>query len=207
MFDPNAPLDELRSELETRTDAWETWFQNNAPDTIRYLYVDDEPAVSFINSGPRLPIEYANLVSEFVANNPGPGGNLDTFITASPLDYDDELPITNILGTVIAQDPTVPWEEATAALNADPDRRYFMYNGRRPASGTFATDDDGVALRELVWGQKKLGISRWFYWNSNYWNNFLGGPATRDLSEVAPCLLYTSPSPRDATLSRMPSSA
>ena len=25
--------------------------------------------------------------------------------------------------------------------------------------------------------------------------------------EVGPCLLYTSPSPRDATLSRMPSSA
>ena len=25
--------------------------------------------------------------------------------------------------------------------------------------------------------------------------------------EVTPCLLYTSPSPRDATLSRMPSSA
>ena len=32
---------------------------------------------------------------------------------------------------------------------------------------------------------------------------------TRDLeaSEVIACLLYTSPSPRDATLSRMPSSA
>ena len=27
------------------------------------------------------------------------------------------------------------------------------------------------------------------------------------LSQVYPCLLYTSPSPRDATLSRMPSSA
>ena len=184
VFDPSAPLSELRSEIETRTDAWETWFQTNSPNTVRYLYVDDEPAVSFINSGPRLPIEYANLVSQFVAENPGPGGNLDTFITASPLDYDDELPITNLLGTVIAQDPTVPWEEATAALNADPNRRYFMYNGRRPASGTFATDDDGVALRELAWGQRKLGIDRWFYWNSNYWNNFLGGPASRDLTQI-----------------------
>ena len=28
-----------------------------------------------------------------------------------------------------------------------------------------------------------------------------------DKEQVAPCLLYTSPSPRDATLSRMPSSA
>ena len=28
-----------------------------------------------------------------------------------------------------------------------------------------------------------------------------------ELDELLPCLLYTSPSPRDATLSRMPSSA
>ena len=31
--------------------------------------------------------------------------------------------------------------------------------------------------------------------------------ATKDLGMRMPCLLYTSPSPRDATLSRMPSSA
>ena len=31
--------------------------------------------------------------------------------------------------------------------------------------------------------------------------------ATMPLSDVTTCLLYTSPSPRDATLSRMPSSA
>ena len=30
---------------------------------------------------------------------------------------------------------------------------------------------------------------------------------SRDATAVTPCLLYTSPSPRDATLSRMPSSA
>ena len=137
VFDPNAPLSELRAGLEFRTDQWETWFQENSPDTVRYLYAD-------------------------------------------------ELPNINILGTVIAQGQPDLFNEATAALTADPDRRYFMCNGRRPGSGSFATDDDGVALRELPWGQYKLGISRWFYWNSNYWNNFLGGPASRDLSEVDP---------------------
>ena len=30
---------------------------------------------------------------------------------------------------------------------------------------------------------------------------------TPNLDDIHPCLLYTSPSPRDATLSRMPSSA
>ena len=32
-------------------------------------------------------------------------------------------------------------------------------------------------------------------------------PSIKPLPEFKPCLLYTSPSPRDATLSRMPSSA
>ena len=31
--------------------------------------------------------------------------------------------------------------------------------------------------------------------------------SAKDLPAITPCLLYTSPSPRDATLSRMPSSA
>ena len=133
-----------------------------------------------------MPIEFANLVSEFVAENPGPGGNLDTFVTASPLKYDTELLTTSILAAVIAQGQTETWEQATTAINDSPDRRFFMYNGQRPASGTFVIEDDGVALRELAWGQYKLGISRWLYWNLNYWNNFLAGPATRNLAEVDP---------------------
>ena len=32
-------------------------------------------------------------------------------------------------------------------------------------------------------------------------------PANQDLAQLTPCLLYTSPSPRDRTRSRMPSSA
>ena len=47
----------------------------------------------------------------------------------------------------------------------------------------------------------------------NQWVGFNGGPVTftaryEHISEnLNSCLLYTSPSPRDATLSRMPSSA
>ena len=35
----------------------------------------------------------------------------------------------------------------------------------------------------------------------------LGRPIAESFDLIAGCLLYTSPSPRDATLSRMPSSA
>ena len=185
-YDPNLPRQNLVNTLRTRTDQWENWFRNNAPGVKRFLYADDEP--TFTRSrDPNFPtIEFANLVSETVAENPGPGGDLPTLITASPLGHDDELPHTNFLGDVIAHGITEEWEAATAAINSDPDREYFMYNGRRPASGTFVIDDDGVALRELPWGQYKKGITRWFYWNSTYYNNFQGGPPTRNLIDVGP---------------------
>ena len=42
-------------------------------------------------------------------------------------------------------------------------------------SGSFAIEDDGVALRQLPWAQYKKHIQRWFYWESTYYNNFQGG--------------------------------
>ena len=53
-----------------------------------------------------------------------------------------------------------------------PDALFFLYNSNRPASGSFAIEDEGVALRELAWSQYKLGVDRWFYWESTYYNNF-----------------------------------
>jgi hypothetical protein len=50
-----------------------------------------------------------------------------------------------------------------------------MYNGMRPASGSFAIEDDGVALRELAWGQYKKKIDRWFFWSATYYNDYQGG--------------------------------
>jgi hypothetical protein len=64
------------------------------------------------------------------------------------------------------------WQNVVDAYEADPARRFYMYNGARPASGSFATEDDGVALRELAWGQYKVGVDRWFYWESTYYVNY-----------------------------------
>jgi len=183
-YDSSLPRQTLIDTLNARTDQWENWFRNNAPNVKRFLYVDDEPTFSTSRDPNFSTVDFANLVSSVVKNNPGPGGDLQTFITSSPLGYAHELPHTSILGDVIAHGETAPWNAATNALNADPDREYFMYNGRRPASGTFVIDDDGVALRELPWGQYKKGIERWYYWSSTYYNNFQGGPSSRNLAEV-----------------------
>ena len=52
-------------------------------------------------------------------------------------------------------------------------------------------------------GRYVIVITRW---NEGIVTGLLKG-ATQALAKAGICLLYTSPSPRDATLSRMPSSA
>ena len=185
-YNPNLPRPNFVNTLRTRTDQWETWFRVNAPSVKRFLYADDEPGFTQSRDPNFSSEDFVNLITDIVKSNPGPGSALPTFVTASPLGYQDELPTTSLLGDVISHGETEKWEAATQALAAAPDRDFFMYNGRRPASGTFVTDDDGVALRELPWGQYKKGISRWFYWHGAYYNNFQGGPASRDLSQVDP---------------------
>src|SRR5258706_5844409 len=64
------------------------------------------------------------------------------------------------------------WQPLVDRYTSDSRQRFYMYNGHRPGSGSFATEDDGVALRELAWGQFKKGINRWFFWESTYYNNF-----------------------------------
>jgi hypothetical protein len=43
------------------------------------------------------------------------------------------------------------------------------------------TDDDGVDLREIPWGQFKKGIDRWFYWSSVYYDDFQNGRGNLDV--------------------------
>ena len=185
-YDPSLPESLLRLVLTQRSNEWESWFRANAPQVERFLYVDDEPKISSSASSSFFPIDFAEQVSRLIKENPGVGGALKTFVTSSPLGYDSELPSTSILADVIAHGQTEPWENATQALRNDPDRGFFMYNGRRPASGSFVIEDDGVALRQLPWGQFKLNIHRWYYWHGTYYNNFQGGPALRFLPDVDP---------------------
>ena len=59
----------------------------------------------------------------------------------------------------------------------------------------FKGDDNKITLDEYYWDYSRTtGVYR---------NQFLG----EGIVNTRACLLYTSPSPRDATLSRMPSSA
>jgi len=183
-YQPPASTTAFETAMRDNSDAWETWFQTNAPDAERFLYIEDEPFRIDDNGDVLIDtFAFAETAASFVANNPGPGSSLYTFVSANPVTHGDELGSVSILGTQISVGPTADWD---IAISNNPQRGLVMYNGRRPASGTFMIDDEGVALRQLAWGQYKKGVERWFYWHSTYYNNYQGGAPSRVMSEVGP---------------------
>jgi len=153
-----------QADMWTNTDAWVNWFdeQTFATPTDYFLYLIDESD------------DYPQIEqwAQWMDNNPGPGGRLMSMATIALPDAMAYAPGLDIPTSGSGIGITSEWEDALAALRADPSKRFYMYNGSRPASGSFATEDDGVALRELAWGQYKKGVERWFYWESTYYINF-----------------------------------
>jgi hypothetical protein len=152
-----------QAEMWSNTDAWVNWFDAHplATPTDYFLYLIDESD------------DYPQIErwARWMDDNPGPGQRLKSMATIS---LPDAIAHTPSLDIPASTDPVgIPsvWENALAALRADPGKRFFRYNGSRPGSGSFATEDDGEALRELAWGHYKKGIDRWFYWESTYYNN------------------------------------
>jgi hypothetical protein len=150
-----------------RTDAWENWFAKNAPGVERFLYLTDEPDLR--NDGTRAEI---NGWLDKLAANPGPGKNLRTLLTASTQKVQTYVPRVNVAANWYEVADTAPFQAAVDKHMANPRNAQYQYNGKRPASGSFAVEDDGVALRMVPWTQWKKGISRWFFWESTYYFDF-----------------------------------
>ena len=154
-----------RSAIWGYSDKWESWFRQNAPDTDRFLYLIDESE------------DYAQTEewASWMKANPGVGSNLMSFATADILNAQKFVPSLDIVASWMTVGDTIPWQSAADLVKSDGRKRFYLYNGVRPASGSFAIEDDGVALRELAWGQHKKGIDRWFFWEATYYNNYQGG--------------------------------
>ena len=151
--------------MNQHTDAWETWFKQNSPSTEHFLYLIDE------STQPAQTETWAN----WILNNPGPGGRLKSMATiplptAAAGTPSLDIP-TSTLGVGIASQ----WQPLVDTYTQDSRKRFFMYNGNRPATGSTGTDDDGVALRERAWAQYKLKVNRWFFWETTYYNEYQGG--------------------------------
>ena len=163
------------SAMNTRTDAWESWFQANASSTERFLYLIDESS------------DFAQIEqwAGWVKNNPGVGKNLKTFATTSMPTALTSMPSLSIPATWFTVGATTTWQNAANTIAADPSKAFYAYNGKRPSNGSFATEDDGVALRELAWAQYKKNVKRWFFWEGAYYNDYQGGRGETNVFQTA----------------------
>ena len=155
-----------KSEMWKNTDAWVNWFnnQNFATPTEYFLYLIDESE------------DYPQIEqwAQWIENNPGSGRELKSFATIDLPTATAETPSLDIPCSGAGLGIIDLWNNALAYQKTKPGGAFYMYNGQRPASGSFATDDDGIALRLLAWGQYKMEIDRWFYWDSTYYDNYQG---------------------------------
>jgi hypothetical protein len=164
-----------KAKMWNYTNRWESWFQEHFPDTERFLYLIDESP------------NYAQTEkwARWVKSNPGPGGSLKSLATADLPDVQESIPSLSIAASWFAVADKAVWTAATREVRSDRGKRFFVYNGQRPASGSFATEDDGVALRQLPWGQYKKGIDRWFFWSATYYDDFQGGRGPTNVFKTA----------------------
>lgn len=139
---------------------WHDWLRTHAPGVDTFLYVVDEPS-----DEARFP-EHNQ-----VARDAEP---IDAFVT-SP--YDPRFPDFDIFATPTqAHHP----DQARAA-----GKRLWVYNGRRPFSGSFMVDDVAVSTRVNPWIQHAHQVPRWFYWEATYYDDFQGDRGPIDVHRQA----------------------
>ena len=74
------------------------------------------------------------------------------------------------------------------------------------AYGDMYFNDDEI-VDEAEYRGRKVKLGKPMQGDVKKFKVYVRDPKTKNIKKVNFCLLYTSPSPRDATLSRMPSSA
>jgi len=166
-----------QADMWTNTDAWVTWFEGQAfaTPTDYFLYLIDESD------------DYAQIEewAGWINNNPGPGQRLMSLATIALPTAAVNTPALDIPTAWISVGITDEWQSAADAYQAAPDKRAYLYNGTRPATGSFAIEDEGVALRVLAWAQYKKKIDRWFYWDSAYYDNYQGNTGQTNVFQDA----------------------
>ena len=159
----------------THSNNWANWFAQNSSGTEYFLYLADESSNY---------TQTQSWASELNAENSA-GRNLASMATLPLPTAETSTPSLGIVTSTMDVGDTNTWNNALATLHATSSKHFFMYNGKRPASGSFMVDDDGVALRELAWGQYKKGIERWLYWESTYYTDFQSGRGQNDVLSQA----------------------
>jgi len=157
-------MDGTQDDMWENSNQWVEWFnaQDFSTPTEYFLYLIDESD----------DYEQIEEWSQWIDSNPGPGQSLMALATLDLPIAVINIPSLDIPASWARFGITDEWQTAAADYAANPDKRFYLYNSNRPATGSFAIEDEGIALRQLPWAQYKLGIDRWFYWEASYYNNF-----------------------------------
>jgi hypothetical protein len=154
-YGPGKDFDD-RASAWRQSDAWMTFLAENFPGAITFLYLPDEPG--------RSEYDYIRKLAGNIHFNPGPGKALPTFVTKHYVkDLDGSIDIwdTGPLGYDIER----AYEERSRG------RKYWIYNGGRPAAGAIVMDAPATDPRATIWACFKHGIGNYFYWHGVHWQH------------------------------------
>ena len=154
-YGPGKTFDE-RASAWREADSWMSFLQQKLPHAITFLYLPDEPSRSQYN--------YIRQLADNVHSNPGPGKALPTFVTkhyVKELDGAIDIWDTGPLGYDIAR----------ANEERKRGRKYWIYNGGRPAAGAIVIDAPATDPRATIWACFKHGIDNYFYWQGVHWQH------------------------------------
>ncbi|HTY01790.1 MAG TPA: carbohydrate binding domain-containing protein [Bacteroidota bacterium] len=154
-FDPAT-----ESAWQSAADAWEGWFESNAPDVLRFKYMDDEADVT----NPAV-VQLIQDKCSWIKSSPGPGKNLHRFFTKEFVyqgfyDYID-------IWSLSAQ-PGIRMSDLAARKPAGD--LFSTYNGTRPMWGNMELIDDfATDSRVNPWISWKYGIDLFFFWTTSFY--------------------------------------
>ena len=143
--------------------SWDSWFRGNAPGVERFLYLLDESS----------EYELMNKYLDWMKSPDGSDHHVIPAMITMPLPRAlSKLPRTDIVASNYGVASTGTYADAYRQFVTGSGKKLWQYNGTRPASGSFLTEDDGVATRMMPWAAYKMGVDRWFYWESTYYNDY-----------------------------------
>ena len=154
-YGPGKDFDERESAWR-HSDEWMTFLRENFPRAVTFLYVPDEPGPS--------EYDYIRRLGENVHSNPGPGKALPLFVTkryTKELDGAIDIWDTGPLGFNIE----------VAQRERAKGRRYWIYNGGRPAAGAIVIDAPATDPRATIWACFKHDVEVYFYWHGVHWRH------------------------------------
>jgi hypothetical protein len=159
---------EGRASVQAHADNWVLWMEANTTGVDHFLYLADET------------FNFAQLEERaaWVRGSLGAGNRLPTFATIHATDAAADVPSLSRTASWFDVGIADDWRAAVENINGRPLGSASFYNGNRPATGTFAIEDDGVALRVMAWTQYKHGARRWHVWDSTHYDNFQNGGHT-----------------------------